>query len=63
MCPARIVALRAGHIVYDGPAADFTDAQVAALYGSRAALEDVAPEPATPAAMPGERAAVPLICR
>ena len=62
-CFARIVALRAGQIVYDGPAADFTDAQVAALYGSRAALEDVAPGPTPPAAVPSERAAAPLICR
>ena len=62
-CFARIVALRAGRIVYDGPAAAFTDAQVAALYGSRAALEDVAFEPSAPAAVPGVRAAVPLICR
>ena len=62
-CFARIVALRGGQIVYDGPAADFTDAQVAALYGSRAALEDVALEPAAPAAVPSERAAAPLICR
>lgn len=61
---ARIVALRDGAIVYDGPAADFTDAQVSALYGSRAALENAEPAapPDDPGALPA-RPLVPLVCR
>jgi phosphonate transport system ATP-binding protein len=31
----RLIALRAGHVVYDGAAANFTDEQVHSLYGSR----------------------------
>lgn len=38
----RIVALRDGVIVYDGPAAAFTDAQVAALYGTRSTRPEAA---------------------
>jgi phosphonate transport system ATP-binding protein len=67
-CFGRIVALRAGVIVYDGAAADFTDAQVAALYGSREALEIQAngstPQDVDPSqAGDGARPLVPLICR
>lgn len=61
----RIVALRDGLIVYDGPAAAFTDAQVAALYGSQGLVrEPVAPrvEPADHAAMRGAKP-VQIICR
>jgi hypothetical protein len=52
-------------IVYDGPAAAFTDAQVAALYGTHgladaaAQLEVAAAERGTPAAA----APTPIICR
>ena len=35
----RIVALRDGVIVYDGAASAFTDAQVAAVYGTRGLVE------------------------
>lgn len=55
----RIVAMRDGAIAYDGPAAAFTDAQVTALYGTRAPATD---SPAEPAAS-GRPALTPLICR
>lgn len=61
----RIVALRDGVIVYDGPAAAFTDAQVAALYGTHG-LADAAAQPEVAAAERGTPAAAaptPIICR
>ncbi|MFM9916660.1 MAG: phosphonate ABC transporter ATP-binding protein [Rhizobacter sp.] len=61
----RIVALRDGLIVYDGPAASFTDAQVAALYGTRGLGVDTAPPAVESAGHTAMRAAKPvqIICR
>lgn len=54
----RIVALRDGVIVYDGAASAFTDAQVAALYGSRGVAEALVERDS------GVRAARPqIVCR
>ena len=61
----RIVALRDGLIVYDGPAVAFTDAQVAALYGTRG-LDGEAPQPQVEdAGLPSADRAAPvqIICR
>lgn len=58
----RIVALRDGAIVYDGAAAAFTDAQVAALYGTHG----LAAAPALDAAERDDRvrdARVQIVCR
>ena len=62
---ARIVALRDGLIVYDGPAAAFTDAQVAALYGTRGLVGEADPPCIDSAARiaPGGTKPVQLICR
>ncbi|MDL2336690.1 MAG: ATP-binding cassette domain-containing protein [Pseudomonadota bacterium] len=62
---ARIVALRDGTIVYDGPAAEFTDAQVAALYGTRGVVDEPAvPGLESPDRPATGRAAQPqIICR
>lgn len=61
----RIVALRDGLIVYDGPAAAFTDAQVVALYGTRGlAGEAVPPVVDSAEATPiGNAKPVQIICR
>ncbi len=61
----RIVALREGVIVYDGPASDFSDAQVAALYGARGlAGEPAASGPGVAEREDSVRAARPqLVCR
>ena len=50
-CP-RVVALRHGKVVYDGPSANLTPAMLSELYGSE--LNELLPETAIAApAMPG----------
>jgi phosphonate transport system ATP-binding protein len=54
-CP-RVVALRRGKVVYDGPSADLTAAMLRELYGSE--LNELMPagetvEPTAPAALDG----------
>ncbi|MNR44240.1 Hemin import ATP-binding protein HmuV [compost metagenome] len=53
-CP-RVVALRHGKVVYDGPSADLTPAMLGDLYGSELSelLPEYAPQtPAMPAVAP-----------
>ncbi len=57
----RIVALHRGEIVYDGPAAALTDAQVVALYGANGIVDE--PSGGVPPDAVAQPAPMPVLCR
>ena len=46
----RVIGMRGGDIVFDGPVADLTDEAIAAIYGSKAPMRAV--EPISPGVLP-----------